>query len=142
MLDKLKDDIVVVTKLDRLGRDAVDVLATIQRLGELEIKVIVLQLGQLDLTSPAGRMMLTMFAAVAEMERDLLLKRNKAGLERARAEGKTLGRPRKTTPRRVMRWWQPIKPASRLAPWRGCTESLGRPYSASSAALTLQISAA
>jgi DNA invertase Pin-like site-specific DNA recombinase len=98
MLDKLrKDDVLVVTKLDRLGRDAVDVLATIRRLDELKVKVIVLQLGQLDLTSPAGRMMLTMLAAVAEMERDLLIERTRAGLERARAEGKKLGRPSKTT---------------------------------------------
>lgn len=98
MLDKLrKDDVLVVTKLDRLGRDAVDVLATIRRLEQLEVKVIVLQLGQLDLTSPAGRLMLTMLAAVAEMERDLLIERTRAGLERARAEGKTLGRPPKTT---------------------------------------------
>jgi DNA invertase Pin-like site-specific DNA recombinase len=98
MLDKLRrDDVLVVTKLDRLGRDAVDVLATIRRLEQLEVKVIVLQLGQLDLTSPAGRLMLTMLAAVAEMERDLLIERTRAGLERARAEGKTLGRPPKTT---------------------------------------------
>lgn len=100
MIDKLrKDDVLVVTKLDRLGRDAVDVLATIRRLGEMKVKAIVLQLGQLDLTSPAGRMMLTMLAAVAEMERDLLIERTRAGLERARAEGKTLGRPSKTTPK-------------------------------------------
>lgn len=100
LIDKLrKDDVLVVSKLDRLGRDAVDVLATIRRLGELRVQVIVLQLGKLDLTSSAGRMLLTMLAAVAEMERDLLLERTKAGLERARAEGKTLGRPRKTSPR-------------------------------------------
>jgi DNA invertase Pin-like site-specific DNA recombinase len=80
-----------VTKLERLGRHSVDVLATIRRLGELEVKVIVLQLGQqLDLTSPrwpAGHMMLTMLAAVAKMEFDLLLERTGAGLERARVEG-------------------------------------------------------
>jgi putative DNA-invertase from lambdoid prophage Rac len=58
--------------------------------------VIALQLGQLDLTSPAGRLMLSMLAAVAEMERDLLVERTQAGLARARAEGRTLGRPRKT----------------------------------------------
>jgi DNA invertase Pin-like site-specific DNA recombinase len=87
MLDKLrKDDVLVVTKLDRLGRDAVDVLATIRRLGQLEVKMLVLQLGQLDLTSPAGRLMLTMLAAVAEMERDLLIKHTRAGLERTRAK--------------------------------------------------------
>lgn len=88
----------VVTKLDRLGRDAIDVLATIEHLKERKIEVIVLQLGKLDLTSPAGKLMLTMLAAVSEMERDLLIERTHAGLERAKAEGKTLGRTPKTTP--------------------------------------------
>ena len=50
--------------------------------------MIVLQLGKLDLTSPAGRMVLTMLAAVAEMEPDLLIERIKAALARARAKGK------------------------------------------------------
>lgn len=98
LIEKLrKDDTLIVSKLDRLGRDAVDVLATIRRLGEMQVKVIVLQLGKLDLTSAAGRMLLTMLAAVAEMERDLLVERTKAGLKRAQSEGKTLGRPCKTT---------------------------------------------
>jgi putative DNA-invertase from lambdoid prophage Rac len=61
------------------------------------IKVIVLQLGTLDLTSAAGKLMLTMLAAVAEMERDLLVERTQSGLARAKKEGKTLGRPSKTT---------------------------------------------
>jgi DNA invertase Pin-like site-specific DNA recombinase len=56
----------------------------------------VLQLGKLDLTSAAGKLMLTMLAAVAEMERDLLVERTQSGLERAKAEGKVLGRPSKT----------------------------------------------
>jgi DNA invertase Pin-like site-specific DNA recombinase len=72
-------------------------LTTIRGLGEPPVDVLVLQLGKLNLTAPAGRMLLTMLAAVAEMERDLLLERTKAGLAHARAEGKTLGRPRKTT---------------------------------------------
>jgi len=54
-------------------------------------------MGKLDLTSPAGKMMLAMLAAVAEMERDLLVERTQAGLARAKNEGKTLGRPSKTT---------------------------------------------
>lgn len=99
MLDKMRDgEKLVVTKLDRLGRDAQDVGATIKMLAARKIEVIVLQLGKLDLTSPAGKMMLTMLAAVAEMERDLLIERTHAGLERAKAEGKTLGRTPKTTP--------------------------------------------
>jgi len=99
MLTKLrKKDTVVVSKLDRLGRDAPDVLATIKRLAELGVEVIVLQLGKLDLASPAGKLMLAMLAAVAEMERDLIVERTQAGLARAKADGKTLGRPSKTTP--------------------------------------------
>lgn len=65
----------VVPKLDRLGRDAQDVGATIKMLAGRKIVVIVLQLGTLDLASPAGKLMLTMLAAVAEMERDLLVER-------------------------------------------------------------------
>ncbi|MDR7048036.1 DNA invertase Pin-like site-specific DNA recombinase [Duganella sp. 3397] len=87
----------VVAKLDRLGRDAQDVGATVKLLAARKIAVIVLQLGKLDLTSPAGKMMMTMLAAMAEMERDLLVERTQAGLARAKSEGKTLGRPSKTT---------------------------------------------
>lgn len=87
----------VVAKLDRLGRDAQDVGATIKALAKRRIEVIVLQLGKLDLTSPAGKLMLSMLAAVAEMERDLLIERTQSGLARAKSEGKILGRPAKTT---------------------------------------------
>lgn len=87
----------VVAKLDRLGRDAQDVGATVKLLTSRKISVIALQLGKLDLASPAGKMMLTMLAAVAEMERDMLVERTHAGLARAKSEGKTLGRPSKTS---------------------------------------------
>jgi DNA invertase Pin-like site-specific DNA recombinase len=87
----------VVSKLDRLGRDAIDVLQTIKELGNKGVKVIVHQLGNTDLTSPAGKLLLMMLSAVAEMERDLLVERTQAGLARAKAEGKILGRPSKTT---------------------------------------------
>ena len=97
LLDQIRDgETLVVSKLDRLGRDAQDVGATIKALKERRIEVIVLQLGKLDLTSPAGKLMLSMLAAVAEMERDLLVERTQSGLSRAKAEGKSLGRPTKT----------------------------------------------
>jgi DNA invertase Pin-like site-specific DNA recombinase len=97
LLDKIRDgETLVVSKLDRLGRDAVDVLQTIRLLGSRGIQVIVLQLGKVDLASVAGKLLLTMLVAVAEMERDLLVERTQAGLERAKAQGKTLGRPSKT----------------------------------------------
>lgn len=94
MLGQIRDgETLVVTKLDRLGRDAQDVGATIKALAARRIEVVVLQLGKLDLTSAAGKLMLTMLAAVAEMERDLLVERTQSGLARAKAEGKSLGRP-------------------------------------------------
>ncbi|MBK4739204.1 recombinase family protein [Noviherbaspirillum pedocola] len=98
MLGQIRDgETLVVSKLDRLGRDALDVGTTIKMLAARRIEVIVLQLGKLDLTSTAGKMMLTMLSAVAEMERDLLVERTQAGLARAKKIGKTLGRPSTTT---------------------------------------------
>lgn len=87
----------VIVKLDRLGRDAQDVGVTVKLPASRKIAVIVLQLGKLDLTSPAGKMMLIMLAAVAEMERDLLVERTQAGLALAKSEGSSLGRLSKTS---------------------------------------------
>lgn len=99
LLTKIRDgETLLVAKLDRLGRDAIDVLQTVRDLGTRNIKVVVHHLGSTDLTSPAGKLLLSMLAAVAEMERDLLIERTQAGLTRARAEGKKLGRPSKITP--------------------------------------------
>lgn len=89
---------VVVTKVDRLGRDAEDILATVRQLGELGCEVIVTQLGGVDLASPTGKLVLTTLAAVAEMERALIVERTKAGLARVRAAGKAIGRPGALTP--------------------------------------------
>ena len=98
LLTKIRDgETLLVAKLDRLGRDAIDVLQTVRDLGARNIKVVVHQLGSTDLTSPAGKLLLSMLAAVAEMERDLLIERTQAGLTRAKAEGKKLGRPSKIT---------------------------------------------
>lgn len=99
MMEKIRDaETLVVSKLDRLGRDSIDVLQTVQSLADRNIKVIVLQLGNTDLSSPTGKLLLTMLVAVASMERDLLIERTQAGLMRAKAEGKRLGRPSKTNP--------------------------------------------
>lgn len=98
LLDKIRNgETLIVAKLDRLGRDAQDIGSTIKMLALRKVQVVVLQLGKLDLTSPAGKLMLNMLAAIAEMERDLLIERTQSGLSRARSEGKTLGRPSKTT---------------------------------------------
>lgn len=99
LLSKIRDgETLVVAKLDRLGRDAIDVLQTVRVLADRDIKVIVQQLGTTDLTSVAGKLLLSMLAAVAEMERDHLIERTQAGLARAKAEGKKLERPSKIAP--------------------------------------------
>ena len=87
-------DVLVVTKLDRLGRNAMDVRATVDGLAAEGVRVYCLALGGMDLTSPAGRMTMGVIAAVAEFEKDLLIERTHAGLSRAKAEGKSLGRPK------------------------------------------------
>ena len=95
LLDRLEQgDTLIVTKLDRLGRDTINILQTIDRLADRGIKLYCLNLGNTDLTSASGRMIFTVIGAVAQMERDQLVERTKAGLERAKAEGKILGRPK------------------------------------------------
>ena len=84
----------IVSKLDRLGRDAGDVIATVKQLSGIGCSVKVLALGDLDLTTTAGKLVLTTLAAVSELERDLLIERTHSGLARARRDGKRLGRPR------------------------------------------------
>ena len=88
-----KGDVLIVTKLDRLGRNAMDVRATVEALADLGVRVHCLALGGVDLTSSAGKMTMQVLAAVAEFERDLLIERTQAGLTRAKAEGKHCGRP-------------------------------------------------
>lgn len=93
LLDRLEaTDVLIVTKLDRLGRNAMDVRATVEQLAGLGVRVHCLALGGVDLTSPAGKMTMQVIAAVAEFERDLLIERTQSGLQRARAAGKRLGR--------------------------------------------------
>lgn len=94
LIDRMeKGDVLVVTKLDRLGRDALDVSMTVSRLEKAGIRVHCLALGGVDLTSSAGKMTMNVINAVAQFERDLLIERTQAGLARAKAQGKPLGRP-------------------------------------------------
>lgn len=94
LVDRLEDgDVLIVTKLDRLGRNAMDVRATVDNLAGMGVRVHCLALGGVDLTSAAGKMTMGVINAVAEFERDLLIERTQAGLSRAKAEGKALGRP-------------------------------------------------
>ena len=94
LLDRLEPgDVLVVTKLDRLGRNAMDVRATVERLEASQVRVHCLALGGVDLTSSAGKMTMQVISAVAEFERDLLIERTQSGIHRARAQGKRFGQP-------------------------------------------------
>ncbi|EGQ7654818.1 recombinase family protein [Vibrio parahaemolyticus] len=86
-------DTLVVLKLDRLGRDNIDVQQTIEQLTDKKIKVVSLDLPVSDLSSAEGKLMLQMFSAFAEFERNRIRERTQEGLNRAKAEGKKLGRP-------------------------------------------------
>lgn len=98
LLERMDEgDTLVVTKLDRIGRDSIDLQQTVERFQSDGIRLVVLQLGNLDLTSSAGALMVKMLAAVADFERDLIIERTQAGQARARAAGTHMGRPAKTT---------------------------------------------
>ena len=98
LMDRMeKGDTLIVTKLDRIGRDSIDVQQTVTRFAEAGMRLIVLQLGNLDLTSSSGAMIVKMLAAVADFERELIIERTQAGQARARAAGTHMGRPAKTT---------------------------------------------
>lgn len=93
-LDYVRDgDTLVVTRLDRLARSTADLLGIVVTLEDKEVALRILDFGgsEVDTRSPTGRMLLTMFAAVAEFERAIMLERQRVGVAGARAEGKYNG---------------------------------------------------
>ena len=87
-------DTLVVWKLDRLARSLSQLIQTIDALRAADIAFHSLT-EQLDTTTPAGRVLFQISGAFAEFERSIIQERTRAGLEAARAAGKTLGRPAK-----------------------------------------------
>ena len=90
-------DTIIVTKLYRLGRDSIDAQQTVQWFQASGVRLVVLQLGNLGLTSEAGAFTLRILAAVADFERGLIRERTLAGQAKARKAGKIKGRPSKTS---------------------------------------------
>lgn len=84
------DDVLVVTRLDQLGRTALDTLRTIDQLAKQDITVIVMK-PEIDTRTKEGKLMVTIMSGLAEFERDLLIERTKEGVAHARAEGRTAG---------------------------------------------------
>ncbi|NDV13428.1 recombinase family protein [Crenobacter caeni] len=98
MLEYLREgDTLVVAAIDRLGRNTIDVLSTVEALKNKGVSVVSLR-ESFDLTTSIGQMMLTMLAGLAQMEKAIIAERREAGVKRARAEGKHMGRPRKVSP--------------------------------------------
>lgn len=90
-------DTLIISKLDRLGRDNIDLQTTIKALTAKGIKVIVLDLPCPDLSSSQGKLMLQMFAAFAEFEKNRISERTKEALAKKKLDGVTLGRPKADT---------------------------------------------
>ncbi|WP_298942961.1 recombinase family protein [uncultured Psychromonas sp.] len=97
----MKGDTLVVLKLDRLGRDNIDVQQTIKLLMAKGITINCLDLPHNDLSSSEGQLMLKMFLAFAEFERDRIRERTIEGQARARVEGKIIGRPAKASTKKI-----------------------------------------
>lgn len=91
-------DVVVVWKLDRLARSTKALLETIELLREAGVKFQSLSEPWADTTSPGGKMIMTVFAGIAEFERDLIRERTSAGRVAAKRRGVRFGRPRSLTP--------------------------------------------
>jgi DNA invertase Pin-like site-specific DNA recombinase len=96
----LPGDTLVVWKLDRLGRSLPHLLATVTDLADRQVGFRSLTEG-IDTTTAAGRMVFSIFGALAEFERSLIRERTMAGLEAARARGSAPGRPTVMTPDRI-----------------------------------------
>ena len=99
---RAKINVVVCWALDRIGRDLKHLLAVLEDLQSLNIPFVSLKEG-LDLGSASGRLQLAILAALSQFERERLRERTIAGLERARAQGKRLGRPSEPVPLRKAR---------------------------------------
>src|SRR3989454_1950379 len=85
-------DVVVVAAFDRLGRSVRHLVETLELFRHLGVEFISLR-ESIDTGSPLGTAVFTIIAAIAQLERSLIVERVKSGLRRARAEGKRLGRP-------------------------------------------------
>jgi DNA invertase Pin-like site-specific DNA recombinase len=90
-------DTLVVTELSRLGRSTSQLSALADDLRERGVALRILNLG-IDTGTPAGKLVYSIIAAVAEMERDLLIERTTSGLAAARARGRSGGRKREFSP--------------------------------------------
>ncbi len=86
-----EDDTIYVEEFSRLGRSTADLLATVQRIEDIGAKFVSLK-ENFDTKTPAGKLQMTMMAAIAEFERAMILERQREGIAIAKLEGKYKGR--------------------------------------------------
>lgn len=99
MLDQLREgDSIVVWKLDRLARSTRHLLETMETIHDAGAKFQSLSEPWANTTTYAGKMIMTVFAGIAEFERDLIRERTMAGREAAKGRGIRFGRPKKLNP--------------------------------------------
>lgn len=104
-----KVDLVLVWKLDRAFRSTLHALATLRDFEHVGVGFSALTQPELDTTSPTGRLVFTILAAVAEMERELIRDRVKEGMRHAKAHGKRIGRPPVTARPAFVRRWPAVR---------------------------------
>ena len=93
-----KDDVLVVTRLDRLARSTSELLRVAELINEKQAGLQSLEEPWADTTTPAGKMIMTVLSGIAEFERTLILSRTQEGREAAKARGVAFGRPQKMRP--------------------------------------------
>lgn len=98
-------DVLVVWKLDRLGRSLVELVSLIEGLNArgVHLKVLAGHGAMIDTTRPEGRMIFGLLAVLAEFERELIRERTIAGMRAAKARGAAIGRPRKLSRTQIRR---------------------------------------
>lgn len=96
-------DVLVVAAVDRLGRNTIDILNTVEALKAKGVSIISKREG-FDLSTPMGKAMLTMLSAVAELERSNIKARQLAGINKAKSAGVKLGRKQKANAQEIKDW--------------------------------------
>ena len=127
MLDYVRDgDVVVVSDISRLARSTRDLLSIIDVLTHKNVGFVSMK-ENIDTSTPQGRFILTIFGALAELERDNILSRQREGIDAAKARGKKLGRPALEYPKQWGKTYQSWK-AGEISPTEAAKElKLKRP---------------
>lgn len=99
LLDTLQDeDTLVATRMDRLGRNTIQLLQLVDELSARNIHLVILDLN-IDTRTPTGKFFLTIMSGFSELERTIIKEKQRAGIELAKKSGKYKGRPKKFTRR-------------------------------------------